>query len=392
MIFVAYSLNEKLILSAICHLDMMTTMRQLDKMLPELMCEEKPTKRVKIGYMCDIPSPYLRKIPIPKVPRTIKYDRPIIPRLIFAPYNKYKNANYVIKNEKNRWFAYMKEVPQEKTSAEKIVADILDEEIGKVPEKFDRMQLMNNILLKNKKFEEKRQVLFDALSEVTKCCCKDPSYRKAKKAAERSKRVIFQLDLEMAKNEEEFNKYIEEYQKQTIVRTILHSLISEANDTANIEICEETDKCIESVCEYKKYVECENKPPPCTQYFNKPTKASPYKFNYEKIFTNDVRTALSSCPFASAIHKALDLDKYCTADQAIKVCLNEMWQYELELWNEKYNPEYICKEIDDVFGKVKYIDVCDRDTAFKLLEVSSIHILTAIGCVFLIINFAFCIS
>lgn len=367
-------------------------MRQLDKMLPELMCEEKPTKRVKIGYMCDIPSPYLRKIPIPNVPRTIKYDRPIIPRLTFAPYNKYKNPNYVIKNEKNRWFAYLKEVPQEKTSAEKIVADILDEEIGKVPEKFDRMQLMNNILLKNKKFEEKRQVLFDALSEVTKCCCKDPSYRKAKKAAERSKRVIFQLDLEMAKNEEEFNKYIEEYQKQTIVRTILHSLISEANDTANIEICEETDKCIESVSEYKKYVECENKPPPCTQYFNKPTKASPYKFNYEKIFTNDVRTALSSCPFASAIHKALDLDKYCTADQAIKVCLNEMWQYELELWNEKYNPEYICKEIDDVFGKVKYIDVCDRDTAFKLLEVSSIHILTAIGCVFLIINFAFCIS
>lgn len=41
----------------------------------------------------------------------------------------------------------------------------------------------------------------------------------------------------------------------------------------------------------------------------------------------------------NSINAALQLDKHLTEDNAITVCLQDMWQLELKLWNEKRQNE-----------------------------------------------------
>uniref|UniRef100_A0A0K8VZB7 DUF4770 domain-containing protein n=1 Tax=Bactrocera latifrons TaxID=174628 RepID=A0A0K8VZB7_BACLA len=113
-----YSLNEQLILSGIAHLDMITTLRGLDGLLPRghkskrtiakynanIKVNNKIPKKMRIvgdGKLM----PYFQRLERPKqINATHNLKRPDY-KVRFRAYEKYKDANYEPPNEKNRWFA-----------------------------------------------------------------------------------------------------------------------------------------------------------------------------------------------------------------------------------------------------------------------------------------------
>ncbi|XP_067633190.1 uncharacterized protein [Eurosta solidaginis] len=112
------SLNEQLILSSICHLDMITTLRELDRILPpghaskrqiELRQRQQirerswkePHKLVKKRS-----SPYFEKLAKPrKFGKPLTLERPDF-KVRFPRYDAYKDPTYVPPNEKTRWYAH----------------------------------------------------------------------------------------------------------------------------------------------------------------------------------------------------------------------------------------------------------------------------------------------
>ncbi|XP_073811145.1 uncharacterized protein [Musca autumnalis] len=115
-----FNLNEQLICSAICHLDMISTLRELDKILPkggtsidhpnaknedcrneeETRLEGK-TKSSDKKYVL----PYFEKLTKPH-----SYGKPLtidIPnfKVQFRTYASYADPNHTVCNESNRWFA-----------------------------------------------------------------------------------------------------------------------------------------------------------------------------------------------------------------------------------------------------------------------------------------------
>lgn len=106
-----YSNNERLLMSAICHLDMMTTLRGLEGILPP--CAPKKPNRARrscesLGWPTDSRhycSPYLEPIPV-REPR----KKCLRKKIFQAPfcldrYKRYCDPDFVIPNEASRWFA-----------------------------------------------------------------------------------------------------------------------------------------------------------------------------------------------------------------------------------------------------------------------------------------------
>ncbi|CAD7012072.1 unnamed protein product [Ceratitis capitata] len=113
-----YSLNEQLIISAIAHLDMITTLRGLDSILPQGHRARRPYRELKRKYKAKQESakfmkfekngklqPYFEKLERPiQIAVTNKLKRPDF-KVRFRAYEKYKDPHYEPPNEKNRWFA-----------------------------------------------------------------------------------------------------------------------------------------------------------------------------------------------------------------------------------------------------------------------------------------------
>lgn len=174
-----YTVNEQIIMSAICHLDMITTLRQLDKLLPP----PAEPQRVKQKRRQKIPSqkyesPYLEPLWRPK-PKVININtRPPLPPVNFAPYDKYLDPSYVVPNESTRWFK--RNISEELTvghyepkptrSSLEIVTNILDQQLMDLTSgNFDRGKIMEALCKKHKTAEEIRKTLVDTLLNITKC-------------------------------------------------------------------------------------------------------------------------------------------------------------------------------------------------------------------------------
>lgn len=124
-----YTVNEQLLLTAIMHLDMMTTMRALDDLLPkyehskksidmqqarELKQQRKSEHKRQLERRVEASgeteetavSPYLvpQLRPKPFVPSPLT-TRPKSRRMIFNKYEKYQDRLHNIPNESSRWFA-----------------------------------------------------------------------------------------------------------------------------------------------------------------------------------------------------------------------------------------------------------------------------------------------
>lgn len=359
-----YSLNERLVLSSICHLDMMTTLRELDRLLPvpekrkEIPKKEK-VKCIKIKY----DSPYLEPLMEPKLQpsRLMIVPKSIHPK--FEIYQQYKNPFYIIQNESNRWYAYEKLA---NSNAKNIADNIINNQISKVVnEDFDREKILNSLCEKHRKDADKNETLMNLLTE-----CPKPSDdndflgERLENYSSFEKGVIYGVQLELAKTEGEFKELAEQYQKQVIIKTLLRQILQNATDFKYIHLCNNCEKCMESYKLYQNVVEnnqCRemNQLPDVTddknhfdynhchqenrQFFIKPTKNSSYSFDYEHIFSTNTLRDVGT--IKNAVFKALDLDEHLTEESAIKVCLKDIWQYELKLWNEKYEADQDEKEM-----------------------------------------------
>ncbi|XP_037806083.1 uncharacterized protein LOC119600096 [Lucilia sericata] len=116
----SYSVNEQLICSAICHLDMITTLRELDKILPSghtsriemkkaglkrEALKKSFTNRKKERISTKYVLPYFEEYPRPQ-----QYGKRLlleIPnfKVNFNMYSRYSNINHIVQNESNRWYA-----------------------------------------------------------------------------------------------------------------------------------------------------------------------------------------------------------------------------------------------------------------------------------------------
>lgn len=129
-----YTVNEQLLLTGIMHLDMMTTMRALDDLLPnrehskkiidmqrareltpqrqtvQALRDQRNPQRGSRGQMSwdakeNRASPYLMSQRRPKPFGPCRIARPKSRTIIFPRYEKYRDRMYHIPNESSRWFA-----------------------------------------------------------------------------------------------------------------------------------------------------------------------------------------------------------------------------------------------------------------------------------------------
>ncbi|CAO1387733.1 unnamed protein product [Diamesa serratosioi] len=377
-----YSLNERLILSSICHLDMMTTLRELDRLLP--IAEKKaktPLKKTSKCIKVKYSSPYEEPMFEPKLQpsRHMICPKPIHPQ--FEIYQQYLNPFYIIENETNRWFAY-EELGN--GTSKQIASNIIKDQLTKVVnEDFDREKILSSLCEKHKKDANRNEILMELLTEWPKPSDdNDLLGERLENYNCFEKGVIYGVQLELAKTEGEFKELAEQFQKQVIVKTLLRQILQNATDLKYIHLCNNCEKCMESYKLYQNVVEnnqChENNQLPITddknhfdyhhcheetqQFFIKPTRNSSYSFDYEHIFaTNTLRDV---GPVKNAVFKALDLDKNLTEESAITICLKDIWQYELKLWNEKYEADKDEKETKIVATQIGQ----NKQKIFKLLR------------------------
>lgn len=113
--------NEQLICTAICHLDMITTLRELDRILPCGQTAQSNNKQVRkpervATHLCVEGSQRVlrdSKYVLPyfeQLRRPTTYGMPLtisIPNyeVNFSLYAAYKDPNYKVPNESNRWYA-----------------------------------------------------------------------------------------------------------------------------------------------------------------------------------------------------------------------------------------------------------------------------------------------
>lgn len=117
-----YCVNEQLICSSICHLDMIPTLRQLDKILPSgrvsrLQTKSKPvcnhskgrtSERTKRDNQSQYVLPYFEVYPRPKhYGKQLTLEVPDF-KVKLNLYKAYSDPNYIVQNEANRWFAHYK--------------------------------------------------------------------------------------------------------------------------------------------------------------------------------------------------------------------------------------------------------------------------------------------
>ncbi|KAH8249342.1 hypothetical protein KR032_008649 [Drosophila birchii] len=135
-----YTANEQLLLSAIAHLDMPSTLRALDKLLPPAcqskksrpQCRnvvQKSTVRTRQPKKRDQGSvlPYLERLVRPHpFPSRGKYQPPET-KVLFPDYLHYANRMLAIPNERCRWFADYQLCPQKR-----VVMRLLNEELDRL--------------------------------------------------------------------------------------------------------------------------------------------------------------------------------------------------------------------------------------------------------------------
>lgn len=73
------------------------------------------------------------------------------------------------------------------------------------------------------------------------------------------------------------------------------------------------------------------------KFFRRASPTKPFEFDYDKIFSTSF---LNDCgAVRNSINTALDVEKHSTVDNAITTCLRDVWQSELNAWNEKRQAE-----------------------------------------------------
>uniref|UniRef100_A0A0A1XSI6 tRNA pseudouridine synthase B n=3 Tax=Zeugodacus cucurbitae TaxID=28588 RepID=A0A0A1XSI6_ZEUCU len=223
------SLNEQLILTSIAHLDMVTTLRELDNILPpghasKRQLEKRRKQRLRDKSWQGQPQKLSKKHSSPyfnKLERPVQYGKPLEVerpdfKVKFFRYEIYKDPNYVPPNEENRWYAR-----HVFNSAKRIsnitIRDVLNnlgdhfdlipsisnralEVINYALSMHDMKNMKNKVLCKKHQDEEEearlRRTRF-ILKQREKCVETLPLFRKKKEAQRERIQKMLDTDVEM---------------------------------------------------------------------------------------------------------------------------------------------------------------------------------------------------
>uniref|UniRef100_A0A1B0G7X4 Uncharacterized protein n=1 Tax=Glossina morsitans morsitans TaxID=37546 RepID=A0A1B0G7X4_GLOMM len=226
-----YSINEQLIMTAISHLDMVTTMRELEKVLPPpqppgYVQRKKKQKKKQKAHLndnkarkctsgCKYILPYFSKLtcPVLKIPKLTAKPRDM---KVYSPFfAKSKDPEYHVRNEETRWYANCD-------------PNNIKDDIAKVYEGFKSANLSDETVEKlrnrHREIENLQTSLHSQLNKIT-----EENYNayvddgKLKSAQEPKKRIMLKLEKEVKMCMEDFRKTAERSRKQFIHTTLIKS-------------------------------------------------------------------------------------------------------------------------------------------------------------------------
>jgi hypothetical protein len=356
-----YSLNERIILSCICHLDMLVTLRELDKVLPK----PKETKNVKTHNR------------IKRSKKIYPHIRPPRPVPQLSIYEMYKNPFYVIENESNRWFSKEFLVF---SNSHCVATKVLAEEISKISNNFsssDEKNLCAKHLDETSKFYQLMHCLMEKNENIN---FNENNYRHH---SIMDREIEYGMFLEFQKWENRFKQISNNTDVDIIIKSLLTQILDDSFNQRYLHLCKKCEALSipndeETFSAYEKYnhgsiTNVYNKIPKSSsynpsiiKYFERPSVVGshPLTFDYEKIFSIDF--LYDHGVVKNSINTALKLNKYLTEDNAITACLRDMWQTKLKEWNEKRQEqiEERQKRVVADFSKIGK----DREKILKLLR------------------------
>lgn len=364
-----YTLNERLILSCICHLDMMLTLRELERILPKIEKREVKIERKKAGiveHKKNYKSPYYEPLPRPKMPPFKMFKKPQRLQPNFEIFDLYKDPYYIIENEVNRWFAASTLLPTESQCvAQKVVCDLIDATFK--PNVKRKTNLCSRHQEESSKFYQMMKRILGNGDDI------EPDDLSHLNGFERG--IVEGLQLELSNLEHNFWGKNERFQSNVIVKAILRQILENASNLKYIHLCEQCEECVESKDLFDQLFHAQEEKNSTNssktsvassimQYCQRLSSYGPLTFDYEKIFATSFLEEQGAVK--NSINTALELEKHLTEDNAITVCLRDMWRLEMRLWNEKRQAEIVDRqqqvtfECEEVWG--------NRRKILKMLE------------------------
>uniref|UniRef100_A0A182RGJ0 DUF4771 domain-containing protein n=1 Tax=Anopheles funestus TaxID=62324 RepID=A0A182RGJ0_ANOFN len=397
-----YTINERLLLSAIAHLDMLTTLRGLEKILPpkkvpndtsQVDAKRKETSCPKSSPSCS-KSPYACRQKVINSGYTVPVQVQPHRDEFLDRYEKYRDPEYVIRNEESRWFARyggsgrnlsscdyiysVDDTQQDKcstassdhsiNSASAIVMALLDDHIRNMVARQECCQLL---CPKHHQLDEQGAQFLGILKRNT-------SARAVLMEAVRAQCVQW-ADEEL---QDDAKRQVESLIKRLVDEAVTMAILEPANECPDCRerfemqqkllkgqkcTCVESDGSStlvpESIANLKQH------------YFKFSDKLVPFEFNYDNIF-NGYEQKEPVCPIKSAIQRALGVEETSTIrdidiEHAIEKFAKMTWDEEKKHWQEqmakdRVQPESPPKPTDPL--EVDYIDTKDVSLLQDLLK------------------------
>ncbi|ETN63179.1 hypothetical protein AND_005117 [Anopheles darlingi] len=355
-----YSTNERLLLSAIAHLDMMTTLRGLDKILPV----KAPTEGLKSSEKkaTEAPrqhppgsSPYLKRHTVKKTGYTVPVRFQPHKDEFLERYERYRDPEYVIRNEATRWFARYNsrrslssgerylfssetetETGTESTeensngSAEAIAQRVLDGAIRDLIKRVDCCQVL---------CPKHHAVSDEKCAELRTLLQRDSPTRAALMEAVEAVRTKW---AEEERPKQKPYDHVDDLLKHVIDKAVTLAILDPGNDCTE---CRQRYEMQQALLQGEQCV-ClpdDNAAPAILSasaskglYFRFQDWPVPFKFDYRKILgsSHDAR-----CPIKDTIKRAFDLQGSSsgstTTSEGIERFVKMTWKEELNHWEEQ---------------------------------------------------------
>lgn len=307
MIPPGYSLNERHIFSTICHLDMITTLRGLDAILPKhlkhpckpCLCQTRVERKKSILY----DSPYLEPQLRPLVPISKPLPRIPLADPCFSPYDKYKDQSYIVENESSRFYG-------SNTDTYGCGCSVVNRDMI--------LQQYCPTNRTKKEHEEYSERLYDEFVSATCCYClcdhKSGNHTSTNE-------IVHFAQLEQARNNHEFIAILKAYIGQVVVNQIMKVLLfCDTSGITNIKACVNCAECEKDFVKFKKLTDQQN---------NLQQSTKPYK---ERILIS----VFGSKGPAGLLKIFNDIAK--ERQQTVHACVKDVWKTEYHLWSD-YQPE-----------------------------------------------------
>lgn len=375
-----FDLNERIIFSTICHLDMITTLKALDKILPKSMQRDgehkSENKKIKLTEKTSntklFVSPYLQKLPRPKCWKSRTYQRPKIPPDNLKPYAEYLvDANYKVPNEATRWFTNSGTKPA--LNANSDASNALNPEL--------KQQILTNIC--ELFFAADKRLSTHLLNLIQMCKqsdCIDYCNMNSNSAGEQSIAVTMS-QLNFINNRDEFEKFAQLYVRQTTVQKCLKALITNSDKLKNIKLCANCSICTKLNLTYIQIVARH-------EYLHEKCIKSLIEMNYNQIIDqytygtkgkpNDKVLAMQLDEVARNILKA-STDQHDDHEiECIELCVKNVRRLRICLWNNFIWPKLSPSYLDIAIGSEDQTTDTKLCIALKQLQTNPKYVLAAL--------------